>query len=582
MPVPTNPDLPSSWEIPGIYFAINFAGQGGGIGSLDKRLLLLGYRLATGSKPPDQPVLVTSQADANTYFGRGSDLARMVAASLAHAGAGTIDVWGCPLNEPSGGTAATHLIAVAGTATSSGSVDVYVCGHRASVPIASGDTASVIATNIDAELDKLLDLPVTSAAASGTVTLTARHKGFLGNDLPVRVDKFGATGVTFSPGTITYSGTAVGAGTVQVKVSSTTISAAIAGSDTATVIATSITTAINAGGYPVTASSAAGVVTLFYANERYVHRIDSTIITSTGVTVTKAVGTQPANAGAERPTLTTALTNVAGLPAFSVWATSFNEVTSLGVVSTHVEGQADGLNQKGQFVHAASSEALAAAGAIPSGTAPLLTASPRYCVDWCPESPQQEYELACRTAAMVCKEDYAPRNYDGKLLRTDSATPLLLPPRAVRPSVADVNSAIHTYFLTPLAVSEVAGALAVVSGKTTSGSSNLLLHDWGTIRHIDFLRASFSARLTELFTGVNLRRNGTPHSPNTVTVTNIRDAAFVRASDLDAADLYDGAEAFKDAFTAEVDPVIPTRVNCFIPLAVVRSLHQIGVVGAPA
>jgi hypothetical protein len=46
-------------------------------------------------------------------------------------------------------------------------------------------------------------------------------------------------------------------------------------------------------------------------------------------------------------------------------------------------------------------------------------------------------------------------------------------------------------------------------------------------------------------------------------------------------DLYDGADAFKDAFKANIDPVVPTRVNCFIPLAVIRSLHQLGIVGAP-
>src|SRR5207253_9238940 len=97
----------------------------------------------------------------------------------------------------------------------------------------------------------------------------------------------------------------------------------------------------------------------------------------------------------------------------------------------------------------------------------------------------------------------------------------------------------------------------------------------------DVLRAAFTARLNSLFQGANLRRYGTPRTTNTVTVDGIRDAAFVLAVELDAVDLYDGAEAFKDAFKANVDPVVPTRVNCFIPLAVIRSLHQLGIVGAP-
>ena len=81
---------------------------------------------------------------------------------------------------------------------------------------------------------------------------------------------------------------------------------------------------------------------------------------------------------------------------------------------------------------------------------------------------------------------------------------------------------------------------------------------------------------------MNLRRNGTPHTSNTVTVLSIRDAVFVRAVELDAVDLYDGAEDFKSAFTAEADPIVLGRVNVFIPLAVIRSLHQLGVVGAPS
>jgi phage tail sheath gpL-like len=279
--------------------------------------------------------------------------------------------------------------------------------------------------------------------------------------------------------------------------------------------------------------------------------------------------------------LTTALTNIAGQASFSCWATSFSDTTSLGTLSAFLESQGNGRNQKGQVLHACSTDALATGGAIAPNTTPALTASPRPAVDWCPESPQQAYELAARTGAMVCAEDYAPRNYDGRALQTDTKVPLLLPPRAARPSQDDQNAAIHSYYMTPLVVDEAAGALVVLSGKTTSASEELLLHDWGTIRHLDYLRVAFTTRLSSLFKGANLRRYGTPRTTNTITVDSIRDAAFVLAVELDAVDLYDGADAFKDGFKAEIDSVVPTRVRCFIPLAVIRSLHQLGVVGAP-
>lgn len=582
MPVPVNPDLPSSWELPGVYFALNLAGQGSGVGSLDKRLLLFGHRLSTGSQPPDQPVLVNGQADANAYFGRGSDLARMFAAATSQVGQGVIDAWCCPINEPAAGTLATHLITIIGTATSSGSLDVYVCGYRASVSIASGDTPTIIAAALETELDKLLDLPCSASVAAGVLTLTARHRGLVGNDLPVRVDQTGAAGVSVSPGTITYGGgPAVGAGSALVQVSSTTITAALAGGEDVTAVATAMAAAINAGAYPLRATSAAGVLTLLYANERYVHRIAASIVTTTGVTVTPAVGASAPNDGSNRPTLTTALTALAGLSKYSMWASNWTDTTTLGTLATHLNAQADGLRQKDQDLHFGSTDSLTTGGAIPPATTPTLTTSVRFSEAWCPESPQQAYELAARTAAMVCAEDYAPRNYDGRALKTNDQVPLLLPPRAIRPSAPDQNAAIHTYYMTPLAVDEIAGQLVVVSGKTTSASADATLHDWGVIRHIGFLRVSFSRRLSSLFAGKNLRRNGTPHTPNTVTVDNIRDAAIVLARELDLVDLYDGAEEFKSGFKAEADAVVPGRVNCFIPLAVVRSLHQLGVTGAP-
>src|SRR4051812_35117351 len=131
MVVPANSSLPSSWEIPGIFFEINLAGQGSGVGALDKRLLCLAYRLSTGTQPPDQPVLVNGQDDVNTFFGQGSDLSRLYAAAVAQVGQGVLDLWCCGINEPSSGAQATHLINIAGTATQAGSVSVWIAGHLA-------------------------------------------------------------------------------------------------------------------------------------------------------------------------------------------------------------------------------------------------------------------------------------------------------------------------------------------------------------------------------------------------------------------------------------------------------------------
>ena len=66
-----------------------------------------------------------------------------------------------------------------------------------------------------------------------------------------------------------------------------------------------------------------------------------------------------------------------------------------------------------------------------------------------------------------------------------------------------------------------------------------------------------------------------------ITLDSIRDALIAEAARLDALDLYDGADAFKSAFQFNFDPNVPDRVNGYIPLAVIRSLHQLTLVGDP-
>ena len=77
------------------------------------------------------------------------------------------------------------------------------------------------------------------------------------------------------------------------------------------------------------------------------------------------------------------------------------------------------------------------------------------------------------------------------------------------------------------------------------------------------------------------RRNGPAHTPNVLTLDSIRDALIAEAARLDGLDLYDGIDAFKNAFQFNFDPNVPDRVNGYVPLAVIRSLHQLGLVGDP-
>lgn len=155
----------------------------------NKRTLLLGQMLSTGTAAANVPVLVSSVSQAQSLFGRGSMLARMFALYRGIDSAG--EVWVLPQADNPAGAYATGTITVTGPATASGTISLYVAGQLVQVGVTNADTASTIATAIGAAINAAADLPVTASVAAAVVTLTARHKGLLGNDITVLDSYYG-------------------------------------------------------------------------------------------------------------------------------------------------------------------------------------------------------------------------------------------------------------------------------------------------------------------------------------------------------------------------------------------------------
>lgn len=571
-----NPDLPRSYMIPGVFTFLDTTGAGGTLANAAKRLLLWGYKSSAGSAIQDAVAQVTSQTEVNRLVGRGSDLARLFGAALSQVGAGVVETFILPLAEPSGGTASTHLIKVYGPATSSGSIDLWICGYRLSVRVASGDTASIIAAAIEAEIDLLLDLPVTAGVVTDTITLTYRHKGLVGNDLPIQARITGASGVKLSPGAFTLATNASGAGSITVQVGATTLSAAIANLDTPTVVATAITAAINAtGSSPVTAESAVGEVTLYYANDRAIRRPVVTIVTSTGITSTPAFGT----AGAGAPSLTAPLTALTKQEAFWNWVSPFSDAASLGALATHIESYADGRNQKNQTGFFCSIDALATGGALQTASSPSLATTPRWHESWCPDSPQQAYELAARHAAVVLAEDYVAKNFDGVEIKAGfGSVPLLYPHALSRPGIDDdCQAALASYRMTPLVVQN--GKLVILRGRTTYSSSDQRLWDTSTIRNLDYYRIDLNQFLKTRFKQKSIKTLSASRTSLTVSPKSVKDAVIERIKLWDDNDIFDGIDTLKKLVVCEADAVVPTRLNVNFPMSPPRNLHQIGAYG---
>lgn len=180
--------IPSDVRVPLAYIEFNNSRATAGLAQNSYTILVLGQRLAAGSVAQGVPVEVFGAAQAEQYFGRGSMLASMLAA-LKKANSYT-RVVAIGLDDDAAGAQATGTLTFTGAATQAGTLNLYIAGTKVPVGVAIGDDPTAVAASVIAAIAANTQLPVTAAAAAGVVTLTARHKGEVGNDLDVRVNYY--------------------------------------------------------------------------------------------------------------------------------------------------------------------------------------------------------------------------------------------------------------------------------------------------------------------------------------------------------------------------------------------------------
>lgn len=199
---------------PGVYSEIDNSKAVSGPQAVNYRRLLIGQKLAEGTAAANTLIRITSPAQADTEFGAGSMLAGMVRAAMAIDTYTELQV--LPLIDNPAGTAATGTLTFEGPATASGTIELLIAGRRVAVGVLSGYGASAMAIAAVVAINATADMPVVAstddgARATGTVTLTSRHKGDSGNSLDVRVNYY--TGQVLPAGVdVTVSAFSGGAG----------------------------------------------------------------------------------------------------------------------------------------------------------------------------------------------------------------------------------------------------------------------------------------------------------------------------------------------------------------------------------
>ena len=108
------------------------------------------------------------------------------------------ELWVIAVTEPDGQTA-KGTVTITGNAQASGSLTLYIGAERVQAAVVTGDAPTAVAATLAAAVNANPDLPVTAAAAAGVVTLTARHKGLTGNDIPLSLNYYGTVGSETTP-----------------------------------------------------------------------------------------------------------------------------------------------------------------------------------------------------------------------------------------------------------------------------------------------------------------------------------------------------------------------------------------------
>jgi phage tail sheath gpL-like len=172
----------STNKIPGFFGETVYNAGPVTAGSIPILLLITGTQLSTGTATPNQDVLfVTSQTDADTFWGAGSEMAVQAQGALQTLG---VTLWGASTAEAGGSAASTATITVTGTWSTPGTWTGRVDGVLVQANALATDTIQTFATSIAAAINSVREISVVAVVGAATayvVTLTRKSKGARGN-----------------------------------------------------------------------------------------------------------------------------------------------------------------------------------------------------------------------------------------------------------------------------------------------------------------------------------------------------------------------------------------------------------------
>jgi len=182
-------------RVPGYYAESLFAQGAISAGSLTKKCLVTGTKIAAGTATASQDInQIFSMVDADAYYGAGSEINLQCLAALSVPG---VTLWGAPCAEAVGATAGTITVTFATPPTSAGTYFFWINGFQYSFSVTSSDTVTTTALAFVNALKSNPRAPCTGVPTAGVVALTTVSKGGRTGDNTLYIStQFGPTAMT--------------------------------------------------------------------------------------------------------------------------------------------------------------------------------------------------------------------------------------------------------------------------------------------------------------------------------------------------------------------------------------------------
>ena len=203
-------EIPTGTKVPGFYAEIDNS-RAAGSSVMPWKVLVIGQTVKSAKC---EPTLITSDEDADTKFGAGSQLALMIRAYRKNQTG--IETYALPLADVAGDKASLS-VDVGGPATVSGEIVLVVDGVRVKTTVSANQAANTIAGNIVTAINAKAQLPVTASATTNGFKLEAKNAGTCGNEISVSVGKTASDivpdGVTLKVGSADLESAMLASGT---------------------------------------------------------------------------------------------------------------------------------------------------------------------------------------------------------------------------------------------------------------------------------------------------------------------------------------------------------------------------------